>query len=176
MAGTDKIDGAPSEVGPLVKKRGTLKRKVTLAFKYGDNDTTIQGKISLVSNVEEFNDGIKLFNDKINDIYESIEEQSVVNAYEKEFNSQTAYALNIETKLVELRTYIKINTEGRPVNTTVCETKLPNLQCVVFSGENTNSSDFVAFITQFKNVVGCRTNLSNSAKLTYLISYLKGCI
>ena len=105
---------------------------------------------------------------------ESIEEPSVVNAYEKELNSQTAYALNIETKLVELRTYIKINTEGRPVNTTVCETKLPNLQCVVFSGENTNSSDFVAFITQFKNVVGCRTNLSNSAKLTYLISYLKG--
>ena len=52
MAGTDKIDGAPSEVGHLVK-RGTLKRKVTLAFKYGDNDTTIQGKMSLVSNVEE---------------------------------------------------------------------------------------------------------------------------
>ena len=54
------------------------------------------------------------------------------------------------------------------------EGKPPPLQCGTFSGTKKDKFAFSNFLIQFENVIGHRKNLSNSAKLSDLLSYLKG--
>jgi len=51
---------------------------------------------------------------------------------------------------------------------------LPDIKCDSFSGEGVSNLEFHSFISQFDNIIGLRTNLTNSIKFTYLRSYLRG--
>ena len=87
----------------------------------------------------------------------------------KELESQTNYSLKITTRLKEL------NLPGhKPVSACKMDVKLPNLQCAFLVEKSYYHREYSAFIVQFNNVVGLRANLSESVKLTYLRSYLRG--
>ena len=87
----------------------------------------------------------------------------------KELESQTNYQIKITTRLKELNM-----PDHKQISACKMDVKLPNLQCAFFSGESHTATEYSAFIAQFNNVVGWRANLSDSVKLTYLGSYLRG--
>ena len=64
--------------------------------------------------------------------------------------------------------------QSASVSTNDSKLKLPELKCPVFDGEGATQLQYHAFITSFNNIVGCRKNITDSIKLTYLKSYLSG--
>src|SRR5678815_328752 len=53
------------------------------------------------------------------------------------------------------------------------EVKIPPLKCKSFSG-GTDRLQFRSFLLSFQNIIGCRRDLSEAAKLQYLKSHLSG--
>ena len=112
-------------------------------------------------------------------IIDSMTESGAANT-DTELDAQAEYHLNISLSLDQFEPFLISNPET-PVKFADILSKIDNsegkpppLQCGTFSGEEKDKFAFYNFLTQFKNVIGSRANLTNSAKLSYLIGYLQG--
>lgn len=174
---------------PIVLARATLKRRITnnlkklVEAKSNSRLTkTLYDELKLLieNNLEEIkehdNSIIKLF-----ETYHFFELNSTV--VENEIDSQSDYAFNIKLTLDDLSSEFKnsvVNSHTENDGETCKnllnfkqEVRAPPLQCGTFSGSEDKLS-YRSFMTQFNNVIGCKNNLSDSAKLTYLKGYLRG--
>ena len=99
-----------------------------------------------------------------------------------ELDSQADYHLNLSLELDEFEDYLVVKREDLTATNKLVdllskleatEGKLPPLQCGPFSGTEKDKFAFSKFLIQFENVIGHTRSLADSAKLSYLISYLK---
>ena len=95
-----------------------------------------------------------------------------------ELDSQADY-LNLSLELDEFEDYLVVKREDLTATNKLVdllskleatEGKLPPLQC----GTEKDKFAFSNFLIQFENVIGHKKSLADSAKLSYLINYLKG--
>ena len=98
-------------------------------------------------------------------------------SYNLELNSQAKYNIN---NLVIIDTYedylTSENTKASaviPVNEILSDGKPSPLTCGTFNGKEKEKLAFHNFLNQFNNVIDSKKHLSESAKLSYLIGYLK---
>ena len=56
----------------------------------------------------------------------------------------------------------------------MCDGKPPPLTCGSFSCKEKDKFAFHNFLNQFNNVIGSKKHFSDSARMSYLIGYLKG--
>ena len=169
---SDESAGATSLIRTLIRQRASLKGKITVSLGKLSDDSSP----ATISSCKEFitNQLVKIskLDDEINANYEKLSDDPDVISDEhmKELENQTNYLIATETRLREY------SQPERGANCTAgkLDLKLPNLSCPNFSGESQAATEYSAFITQFQNVVGLRTNLSDSIKFTYLRSYLRG--
>jgi len=157
------------------QSRTVAKRKITLAFKsveekqseaaFKSAEDTI---LPLLNKIKEIDAQILDSMDLGNNGEELSEE------FQTEIDRATNYHLEQSAKLNELRKMYSCAPTARVSPAAPNELKLPNLKCSSFSGDDADALKFHDFITQFKNVVDYRSNLCNSAKMTYLKSYLSG--
>ena len=181
---------SPIKVRDLIKKRASLKCKVTLLLKktslHCEDGVDIVTENSLIAEVEELLTDIRKFDNDICDLYlgetgsqsgdeiDSSEELS--EELNVELGKQADYNSEVKARLAQLKAKnsIKPQVKCAKMDGTNCELKLPILQCGNFSGEGGQNLEFGAFITQFNNVIGLRSNISDSTKFTYLKTYLSG--
>ena len=158
----------------LRSKRAVLKGRITCVFKKLDGETVTNVPV-LKEMVEGFLSDVVKFDSEINDILCSAcdSEGNLDEGVIKELDGQTEYAMSIKTKLAQVK-IANAEVASVPVQQPDFALKLPELKCEYFSGEGTTNIQFHAFIAQFDNIIGFRTNLSNATKFTYLKSYLKG--
>ena len=160
----------------LIRKRGAVKAKITKSFNNYDNPkdeavsltpVTLKNFINAkLQEIEKFDDDIvEQYNMLLDKKTDPTELSEVQERIDQELDDQTDYALLVKSKLEPL-------SENKDV--TNCSLKLPELKCDYFTGEGATNLEYYAFITKFNNVVGLRTNLSDSTKMTYLKTYLKG--
>ena len=164
-------DEATGKIRNLIRQRTSLKGKITISLgKLTDDDSP-----AVIVACQEFVaanlDKISKCDEEINAIYEkdSSDPEVIKDDHMKKLESQTNYSLKITTRLKELNM-----PDHKTISACKMDVKLPNLQCAFFSGEAHTATEYSAFIVQFNNVVGLRANLSESVKLTYLRSYLRG--
>ena len=160
----------------LVIKRATYKRKITVllnAIEDGSQDYSANSKI-----IENCSIEIQNLDSRINEILyvDDFDEDDC-----EELDIQTEYLSSTYGKLHDLSNVnhsnsanVKPEVNREPKMASNCEIKLPNLECETFSGEGTSYLNYHSFKTSFNNIIGHRDNLSASAKLTYLKSYLRG--
>ena len=169
------------DIPKLRNRRGTHKRSITIILNklkelHQSKTLTASFAKKQITAIDLEIGSIKQFDDLIID---SMTETGAANI-DSELDAQAEYHLNISLDLDQFESYLisqpeppsKIidilskmdNSEGKP----------PPLQCGTFSGEEKDKFAFYNFLTQFKNVIGSRANLTNSAKLSYLIGYLQG--
>ena len=161
----------------LVFKRAAVKRKITGTFKKLDGCSTLANKQAGIAVVNSLLDQISNLDTDINDAYFQAcnAEFDLSETYERELDGQTDYAVDVRARLTDLSP----NSANKPLveQTGIasnCKLKLPDLKCESFSGEGVNNLQFHAFQTKFDNIIGNRSDISNSTKFTYLTSYLKG--
>ena len=157
----------------LVFKRAAVKRKITGNFKKLDSDSTLANKQAGIAVVNSLLD--QIFSLDINDAYFQAcnGEFDLSETYERELDGQTDYDVDVRAKLTDLSP----NSTNKPLveqtgNASNCKLKLPDLKWDSFSGEGVNNLQFHAFQTKFDNIIGNRSDISNSTKFTYLASYL----
>lgn len=154
-------------------QRGIYKRKITLYVKQIASDETVNiacCKESILHCLEE----IKKFDQIILDgLSEAVDSEGLTEELNNEIDSQTQYHVEVENFLasLDLKTVHTVNKSAQSTN---CKLQLPDLKCDIFTGENVSPTEFHGFLTQFNNIVGLRSDLSDSTKLTYLKSYLRG--
>jgi len=157
----------------LKKERSVPKRQITLALKKIEADkseSTIKAAFDtitpLINKIKELDKLILL------SLYNEDSEE-LPDEYIEELDDCTNYHLELQKTLNEHKTpksAAPANKAPRANN----EAKLPELKCSSFTGEDVDSLKYHDFLTQFKNVVDFRVNLSDSSKFTYLRSYLRG--
>jgi len=104
------------------------------------------------------------------------DEENIPDDVSRELGRQSMYVTSIKTKINGFKTKDKSlsSPSPTPMSASDCRLKLPELKCETFSGEGVSQLEFHSFITSFNNVIGFRTNITDSIKLTYLKTYLKG--
>ena len=180
--GTDKI----TIIKKLKTKRAVVKTRITKLLKKLDSeevpDVTVHREL-----INNYLAEITTLDEQINELLiEDCDGEEFEESVAKEFDGQTEYITDIKTKLAVLELDVGSNTAGSEVEratgqgqivaaaTASCALKLPELKCDVFTGEGTSTLQFHSFITQFDNIIGLRTNITNATKFTYLRTYLKG--
>ena len=154
-------------------QRTVLKRKITLMLQKVDDDSLD----NVVKSVRSFLEQIEICNQNIvENFFDDYEDEEVSDELDLELEKQLSYDLEVKGKISKL---LKEKGGGmledrKPNSVTNCDLKLPHLECCSFSGEGNNHLEYASFISQYNNVVGLRSNLSNSTKFTYLKSFLKG--
>ena len=98
-------------------------------------------------------------------------------SYILELDTQAEYDIN---NLIILDTYedylTSENTKAsavKPINEILSDGKPPPLTWGTFNGKEKDKSGFQNFLNQFNNVIDSKKHLSESAKLSYLIGYLR---
>ena len=163
------------EYKTLITKRAVLKRKITCTFNQITDDSSAFDYENGIKQVESHLCGISAIDDEITALICSVTvAEDFAPSCATEFENQAKYHLSINSKLAKLKDYNA--SPITPVAASVADLnlKLPDLKCDLFTGEGTNELEFHTFITQFNNVIGYRANLSDSTKLTYLKTYLRG--
>ena len=170
-----------TKVQGFINKRSAVKRKITGCFANIEDDPSTS---NISAGTEIISDALKQvdsFNEHINEVYNSLcpddeeleEGEAFSPAYNAELDKQTQYSMATKKRLAELNSK-KDSTQAQGKETRDCRMKLPELNIDCFSGEGSSNLEFHSFITKFNNVVGLRSNLNDSTKLTYLKTYLKG--
>lgn len=154
-------------VSELIKKRAACKRRITSLFTKKASDASAVDTNVMKDMINNFLAEINDFDIKVNALLSELEESE----YNDEIEKQTLYLAEIKTKLSALVPAAEPNSSIASLN---FDLKLPDLKCDYFSGETSSSLEYHTFISQFNNCIGFRSNLSNSIKLSYLKSYLKG--
>ena len=174
----------------LRRSRGIHKRKVTVYMKklkeLHENETLTSSFCKTqFKAIENEIDSIKKFDIKINNVMEShdfdIWEKPY---YDGELDGQAEYNIAVGLELDTYENYI--NKPSSPSGNisaekvldlmskiNVSDGKPPPLECGIFTGKERDKFAFNTFLNQFNNVIGSRKNLSDSAKLTYLLGYLR---
>ena len=169
-AGTSSASNYEVNRRKFVMDRAVFKRKITLALKKLESaDSSPSIKASSKEAIETHLRAIESIDHKINTSMSDHSNNEMSEALAEEIDAQSEYHLDISSKLKEFATSAPTS-NGHVTH----DLKLPNLSCGSFSGEGSGNLEFFNFITQFKNVIGFRTNISDSTKLIYLRSFLKG--
>ena len=169
----------------LNKRRAVIKRKVTLTRGDLETDVDSSNRVSYKEILEDYFSNIQKIDTEINELYCTVDDEGVDEKFDTEIASQTSYNIDIKKLITSLvvqsesipSSHVKDEQEqlGQTVsNVPDCKLKLPDLNCDTFTGEGTSNLEFHSFMSQFNNIIGHRANLSNSTKLTYLKTYLKG--
>ena len=164
-------------VSKLRKKRGTIKRKITMAINGMEDDSSPANVISCRNSVSQYLVQISNYDEGISELYDALNDEpeggeEISDEYGTELDTQTEYTMQIGKFLASLT--IAQETKVNSSENSDCKLKLPELKLDCFTGEGSNNLEFHSFITKFNNMVGLRTTLSNSTKLTYLKNYVKG--
>ena len=100
--------------------------------------------------------------------------------FNAELDDQAEYNVNIPINLDEYEDYLVQKREesvartAKDVHEFMSDGKHPILTCGSFNGREKDKFAFRNFLNQFNNVIGSRKHLSESAKMSYLVGYLKG--
>jgi len=184
--GPDDVDTSKMNANPLseivvlrrklVRRRATVKAKITNHFALMSADDSEVNISNCKMIIEQFLKEIKDFDYQINDLWDDFSEDDIPDELSSELNKQSNYLIEVRNKLSQYSQTIPSNKSVSANNNSVsdCKLKLPDLKCGTFSGEGASHMEFHTFISQFNNVIGLRTNLTDATKLTYLRSYLKG--
>ena len=170
----------PAEtVKRLTKRRAALKAKVTNQLAQANDDLSSDNQAVCKKIVEELLAEIQHFDSEIGDIMAETcsDEDEIPDEVSKELSGQSSYLTKIRLKIRSLEPKDKPSPPSN--NTQVssasdCRLKLPELKCQTFSGEHSSQLEFHAFMSQFDNIIGLRTNITDSIKFTYLKTYLTG--
>lgn len=147
-------------VDRLIRLRAASKSKVTLTLKKLNASSIDSSDVKLfVDTVHGLLDQIGNYDSQINELENPL--WSVL-------EDQLDYTLDVKRKLNASNSLTTNSSVRRP------EVKLPALKCAVFRGEGASSLEYSNFLQQFQNVIGSRGCLADSAKLTYLKTYLDG--
>ena len=164
-----------SEIRGLNFKRATVKRKISNALTRVEGESTPELIESCVLNLNVLLETISSYNQQINDLYS---DKAVTDTLSPEFltelDSQSDYVIDIQARILELKSSHLIVPISEPCPNSSVRIKLPELNCPIFSGEKPSELQFYTFYNQFQNVIEFRTDLTNSTKLTYLKGYLSG--
>lgn len=186
VGGASELD-SKSNVN-YVRNRAVCKRKVTQMLNFITdkleknelNKVNFESQKALIkttlAEIKEFDD---LFNNYKFELKCSDEDML------KEIDSQTAYHCQVISTISSIENTLNdvnnvtvnssVNASVRePMNVSLSDVRPPVLQCSNFSGEEEDKFAFSNFLTQFKNIIDCKVHLSKSAKLSYLIGYLRG--
>jgi len=170
----------PKPVDPvkkLVRLRSTLKAKITNQFAMiADDETPVN-----VKNASEVIEGLlreiqKLDSQICELLSEECSDEDIPDEVSEELSKQSSYVTSTKNKLSQ---YTSSSSSSQsqssvPDFKSNMKLKLPELKCEFFSGEGSTHLEFHSFITCFNNVIGLRNDIPESAKLTYLKTYLKG--
>lgn len=156
----------------LIFKRAAIKRKITCAFRDITETSSVMTSRACDSLVNRFLQDIRSFDERINDAYFQRAGSSLTlsTEFEKELDGQTEYSLQVKSRLEDLLKQPPTVQE----TASNCKLKLPQLKCVTFSGEGASHLEFHTFYSQFSNVIGNRSDISDSTKFSYLKTYLRG--
>ena len=185
---TDKNASAlaqEEEVKLLRCRRAGYKGKITSTIKLAQDNLDPDNISNCSKLIESYLDKVQELDCQINSIIcEDDSEDEIEDSVVNEIDKQSAYTLRIKSQLTEYVTacqsverkggYAKVTAGVDVVNAGGSLVRLPQLQCDTFNGEGSNQLEFHTFITQFKNIIDSRNNVSDSIKFTYLRSYLKG--
>ena len=167
-------DEVKYKIFELVRKRASYKSKITLAFRKTETDFDSSQCKSLIDMISSYLGKIEIYDEQICELYALREEgEDLSESHLDELTKQSDYLFLTKAQLNSLLPVERSDDKNKHVVSN-CELKLPNLICSSFSGEGTHNLEYSTFISQFNNIVGLRTNLSDSTKFTYLKTYLKG--
>ena len=162
------------------RKRAILKSKITMLLKEFhtkfskelDSDQTHALIESSVGLIRGHLSSITHYDDQINELI--CEKGDIIDeACQNEIDNQSKYALDINNKVIMMKRVLA-DQPASAISPTHAKIHLPDLKCDLFNGEGSNPIEYHSFMSQFRNVVGLRENLSDSTKLTYLKSFLRG--
>ena len=165
----------------LRKKKNVLKQKVTITLCSVDRTDT-ESMESCLEVLQDCSEQISVIDEKINELCIETEEEELSETYNTDLKERLQYLISVNKEIKVLKSLIvkagKVKIEcGAGVKSNDAsdyKLKLPELEVDKFDGEGTSNLEYHSFISQFMNVIGNRTNLNNSTKLTYLKTYLKG--
>ena len=150
--------------------RAVLKRKITINLKLFEDDASSVNVTNCRDIIKGFLSEIEAHDSKINEIYLTNQDgDDISEDFASELEQQSRYAADIRNKISVQTSLPEVSGESSN-----CKLKLPDIKCDVFSGEGSSYLEYHSFMSQFMNITGLRTNLSDSTKLTYLKSYLRG--
>jgi len=155
----------------IVKDRAVIKGKITSQFALMNSDDSRVNIASCKSIIEKYLSKIEEYDSQIIELSEDFSDDDIPEDVSKEIEKQSSYVTDVHNKLSQ---YVDADNKSDFQKSTNCKLKLPDLKCDTFSGEGTSLLEFHSFFSQFNNLVGLRTNLSDSTKLSYLRSYLRG--
>ena len=169
---------AEAKIKVIVRKRASVKSKITRTFTLLEQDRSLENFESSKISIQEYLVQIESLDCQITELYEAnIDEvtpdPTLSAAFGREIDGQAEYLVATRRDLIRLTP----KPAPKPADETSvsdCKLKLPDLPCDAFDGEGKSNFEFHTFLSQFNNVVGFRKNLSSATKLTYLKSYLKG--
>ena len=165
-------EAVSGSVKTLRYKRAALKRKISTGFENALEVNDVETKAACREMILETLPKIRTYDEQINELFlEDVEEQKVSAELDKELDSQALYELKVK-KLI--RNLTCEPTASGVENLNEFKLKLPDLKCPTFDGEGCNNMEYHAFMSTFNNVIGLRSNVSDSTKLTYLKTYLRG--
>ena len=170
----------------LRRRRATHKRKITIycnKLKLLHTSGTLSSSLckKQVKEIEEELSKLQEYNEVINTF---MQQTDLGNKDEENFNfeldSQAEYSVNILIDLDLYEDYLIENKDKSPniitssISEILSDGKPPPLLCGTFSGTERDKFAFPNFMNQFSNIIGSKKNLTESAKLSYLLGYLKG--
>ena len=185
----ENLDKCKKGIVTFVRKRATLKRKITLISKNlgaQKANSTLTSSFYEVQNAEvsKLLSDIANIDEKILQVYEEFNVHELgPQIYLKELDAQTEYNMNVAQNLCDFKVSDSVggnnlnkNSMGTGSETLATggnlEIRPPPLNCPNFSGESADKFEFKTFLMQFENVIGSKKNLSDSSKLVYLRGYL----
>ena len=165
----------------LVTQRAISKRKITLALNKLEADTSSSNVDNCKKLINGLLDVIAKFDNDIIEIISNNCEGDFDAECATELDNQFEYVHAIKARLAEFSeppvnalNSFQLSSHNSTILASNCDLKLPTLNCDTFSGEGTSSLQYHNFLSQFKNIIGDRSNISDSIKLTYLKTYLRG--
>ena len=181
----DELTSEQIKEGLLTLKRNgaTHKSKITMYLNYlkqmhGNGTLTsslCQNQLKAIDEeclkVNNWNEVINIFMQNTNCNIKDKE------SYNLELDCRAEYSIN---NLIIIDTYedylTSENTKASaliPINEILSDGKPPPLTCGTFNGKEKDKFAFHNFLNQFNNVIDSKKHLSESAKLSYLIGYLR---
>ena len=159
------------------RSRGVLKGKITLAFQMLNTGDAV-GQHHTVSKIRDNLSKIQVMDDEIEELFlkldDSVDEKGEFGKeFAEELSTALLYYTDVSTKLTPYSPNAS-DSKGDSSIPVAFDLKLPHLECDSFAGDEKDSLKFAEFLNKFKNLIGNRGVLSNSVKLTYLKSYLRG--
>ena len=95
-------------------------------------------------------------------------------AFQAELNCALEYVAKIDAELAKYKEPAATPPQVDRSQPVAFDLKLPHISCDSFSGEDKDVLKFSEFLNKFNNLIGHRSNLSDSVKLSYLKGYLTG--